>query len=331
MFAKLLFDKINAETESVLHFAQQACLRTRCNKNQCQSCLDECTTGALAINNRLISFNAEKCSACMRCVAVCPGAAFVTDLDFISILKKIQQNNQIFVLSCKKEQIFENQGFIHCLGALSLLLLAALNSLAKELILVDTTMCGSCINSHCRDKIKKSLEQLQDKVSVAGKPVQIRLISEESRLPFIDKQTAKRFFLKEAGGVIVELGKEALNKVSTKKKVLQQEKHKEPPVNSVVLQFAYDHCKDLKQREILLSFFHLVTIDAKCTLCPLCSGMCPTGALKRVRDDGEKQLVFRSGDCSGCGLCQDFCKKKAILVKSGFRGDPTVFLKIEKK
>jgi len=51
--------------------------------------------------------------------------------------------------------------------------------------------------------------------------------------------------------------------------------------------------------------------------------------LKRKKEIDRKILTFTSGDCSGCGLCVDFCGKDALILKSGFSGDPRIALQIK--
>lgn len=48
----------------------------------------------------------------------------------------------------------------------------------------------------------------------------------------------------------------------------------------------------------------------KCTLCAVCVGLCPTGAL--FLPDSPSQLAFREEDCMQCGLCLNGCPEKAI-------------------
>jgi formate hydrogenlyase subunit 6/NADH:ubiquinone oxidoreductase subunit I len=58
----------------------------------------------------------------------------------------------------------------------------------------------------------------------------------------------------------------------------------------------------------------LILTDS-CTFCPRCTGMCPTGAIKLVRqENNSKQLSFAGGRCTGCGLCAAFCKVQAITI-----------------
>jgi ferredoxin len=59
-------------------------------------------------------------------------------------------------------------------------------------------------------------------------------------------------------------------------------------------------------------------ISQTCTICPRCTGICPTGAISRRRreTDSQHHLVFAPERCTGCGLCVAFCEKHAIRLFS---------------
>jgi len=320
MLARQLFEKIKSKAETPIRFKQRSCLRSRFNKNDCRACLNECQAGALELDGRTLSFDAEKCTGCMRCEAVCPNDAFTADLDMLQFFKDVQ-SQKLTVLSCRKKEQFVSYQKIHCIGALSDPLLAAMNSLAKGEIFLDTTQCVSCANGHCLEKIKRSLDTLRTQNITPDKTLSIKLVPDEASFPEVDNKTSRRFFLKGTGRAIADFGIETCGKALQSNDTKKQDPTKGPVKNSVFLQFAFDNTADEEERKTLKSFFYTVQTDEKCNLCPICSGMCPTGALKRVNENGEKHLVFKSSDCSGCGLCRDFCKKQALSISQGFTGD----------
>lgn len=320
MLTSQLFEKIKSEAKTALRFEQRSCLRSRFNKNDCRVCLNECQAGALELDYRTLSFDSEKCTGCMRCEAVCPNDAFSADLDMLKLLKNIQALKMV-VLSCRKKEQSAPHQRIYCIGAFSDSLLAAMNSLGNGKIFLDTTECKSCINGHCLEKIKLSLDRLRVKKSTSDKTLRIILVPDETPFPEVDSKISRRFFLKGTGRAITEFGIETISKTIQNNDTQKQGSTKGPTKNSVMLQFAFDKTADEEEKENLKSFFYNVQADEKCNLCPVCSGMCPTGALKRISDGGEKHLVFKSSDCSGCGLCRDFCKKQALSINRGFVGN----------
>ncbi len=320
MIISQLFEKIKKGAETAVVYEQKSCLRARFNKNECRSCLNECQAGAIELNGRAISYDAEKCTGCMRCMAVCPNDAFTADMDMLQLLKNIQTQNLV-VLSCRNKEQFVPHERINCIGALSEPLLASMNSLAKGKIFLDVTQCNSCSNAHSLESIKNSLRTLRANETEAEGTFKVKLVPDEDQFPEVDAKQSRRFFLKGTGRAIADFGMETCSKAIQNNNTEKEESRKGPVKNSLFLQFAMDNTSDAEERKNLEPFFYTIQAEELCNLCPVCSGMCPTGALKRVTENGKKHLVFKSSDCSGCGLCQDFCKKQALSVSRGFTGN----------
>lgn len=63
----------------------------------------------------------------------------------------------------------------------------------------------------------------------------------------------------------------------------------------------------------------VVSIDpAGCSLCGVCVGACPTGALAAERDGaGSLRLSLDSRRCSSCGACVDICPERVMTLHRG--------------
>ena len=58
-----------------------------------------------------------------------------------------------------------------------------------------------------------------------------------------------------------------------------------------------------------------VSIDAeKCSSCRMCAVFCPTGAIKKIDEDGVFGVVHRPSACMQCRLCERICPEQAITV-----------------
>ncbi len=75
--------------------------------------------------------------------------------------------------------------------------------------------------------------------------------------------------------------------------------------------------------QLVSHFSHDLIVNKNCTLCPLCKGICPTGAITMKRSEQGKELYFTYLDCNGCGLCVEFCKKDALILKQFIVAPPT--------
>jgi len=97
----------------------------------------------------------------------------------------------------------------------------------------------------------------------------------------------------------------------------QQHAHKHQPARLVQLRQAITGTGEQSTQQALLRLFFTLTASDECNFCGACAGMCPTGALKNIREDEVKQLKFDWGKCSGCRLCLEFCRKKALVLTDG--------------
>lgn len=102
--------------------------------------------------------------------------------------------------------------------------------------------------------------------------------------------------------------------------VLNGEAH---PFYSNLAQRTWEHvAQDMAQVRAWLSTIEpaedwghwTVTVGSRCTLCGLCTRLCPKGAL-RLTQDGEMYLLFDPTLCNGCAACQQWCPEGVATVK----------------
>jgi NAD-dependent dihydropyrimidine dehydrogenase PreA subunit len=262
----------------------------------------------------------------MRCASVCPNDAFDAGVDLTHLLEILGNSSQV-VLTCRDSSHFQQKLLIPCIGFLSEPLLAAMNSVALENFYVDVTHCHDCNNNHCLSPFYKKLDNLIDR-NKNNRLIPLKNSSEINAVLSVDGGETRRSYLRFAKRSIIDLGKEALCVGQTNTISSQKHADKGPVLASLLLHYAYKNSPE-DAKEVLLSYFYTVKVTGNCNLCPGCQGMCPTGALKRTADgEGEKQLMFISSACSGCELCQNFCKRNAIEVTRGIAGDPGEPLRI---
>lgn len=267
-------------------------------------------------------FDAEKCTNCMQCAAVCANDTFTHSIDFLSFLKTLAEKETI-LFTCQRGTDSNNQITIPCVGLFSEPLLAAMNYVAKGSCFIDIRHCPECANGHC---LKRLHAKMQNLIHKNKRKALIRLkylFNKQPGLPS-DQKGERRAFLRLVRKTFADLGKESLKVQEASSRETQDTQGKDQMRTSAALQYALSLSTDekIEERGVILSYFFTLNINEECNCCPLCTGMCPSGALKRKNEDDTKQLIFTSAKCSGCGLCVNFCRKNALTLKSGFSGDP---------
>jgi ferredoxin len=325
MFAGLLFDRIARQAHPAVGFYPHRCLRSRLSSNECELCLALCAPKAITLDDGKIVFRQELCTGCMACVSGCPNDALGCDFDFAALLQALRATTgeEQVVLSCAAKLPHAGQITLPCLGLLTEPILAALNSIAPAGFFLDTLQCQACRNGHILELLHAGVRGLEEKTGRAG--LKLHYLTGENYRPAPAGQP-RRSFLRLAGSSIFAFGRDAAAGFTSPGR---QEKPDQKPDQKLTKEatmlphllhraFALLPEEDGPEKELLLAYFYTLKTNADCNLCPSCTGMCPTGALKR-RSNAEdlKQLTFISARCSGCNLCVLFCRKKALTLDRG--------------
>lgn len=328
MIAELLLNVIDRQAGSVVTFRPERCLRSRLRSNACDICLNLCRRKALALGGRGIVFDEKHCTGCMICVAECPNDAFFTETDIDGIFPLIQEKSRRvpLTIACKRSSPLQSDLNIPCIGLLSEPILAGINCAAAVEIYCNVQSCGKCENGHALDLLHERVQSIADKCGrTVGRKVHCLSVD-----PGFEKhpRRQRRAFLSIAKNSMRDIGRVAssVHDSSIKLAEKQATPGKKEVHFSRFLQLALARLPADKRQErrLLKSYFYTVKANDDCDLCPFCTGMCPTGALKRKTVDDLKQLYFTSTKCSGCGLCVEFCDKKALTLLPGAEGDPAI-------
>jgi ferredoxin len=328
MLTQPLIETLLTESPRQIQFEGRCCLRARFNKNECSACVDQCSSNALVLTGRTIVFNPEKCTSCMHCVAVCPNDAFSHTIDTVSFLQRLAEKNAV-IFSCKKGISNPDHVLIPCVGFFSEPLLAAMNSITKDDCCIDISRCAECVNGHCEEILHENIQNLNTKMGGNGK-IRLKFLSEKQLGLPSDEKTERRSFLRLVRNKIADMGRDAVTFQLSDSAETKKSHSKNQTRNTAILHYVLTIVPDERvyEKEVLLSYFFSVSANEQCDCCPSCTGMCPTGALKRKKEKDKKHLTFTSINCSGCGLCVQFCRKNALTMKSGFSGDPYIVASI---
>lgn len=327
MFAELLLNSLNREAGPAVGYTAKQCLRSRFNKNTCQVCLTQCRGEALALHGRTVVFDADRCTGCMTCVAGCPNDAFSTEFAHDALLHSLTNRDRRYPLtiSCRSGAAARGKLYIPCFGLLSEPVLASLNCVAEGAVYLDITRCRDCDNGHVLDTLEENIQSIGRKYSGAeGLKIRCREPAAGVR---IAPSTQRRQLLGLAGKSIREFGKDAAASFFTsgtgngeaRGPSEKESRHAQRFLLQALamLPDGADH-----ERALLYSYFYTLEATDDCDLCPLCTGMCPTGALTRRTRGEARRLCFTSALCSGCGLCAAFCRKDALNILPGIDADP---------
>ncbi len=331
MSTQPLLDTLLAGMSGQVDFDIRRCLRSRFNQNGCHRCLDVCRTKGLVLEGRHIVFTGAECTGCMQCVAVCPNDAFVQTIDCSRIIEGMAGVDDV-VLSCAKEKLYRNQVTIPCVGLFSEMFLAVMNTVVRGHGFIDISRCSGCLNHHCLESLHNNMQNLASSLQGAG-DVKLRCLDDPKHELLASVRAKRRSFLHLMGKTFTRVGRKTLIAQPFPSEGMSRLTSKGPVLYNRILSSGIEAAAEERKngREELSAYFFTVSATDQCDCCPSCTGMCPTGALKRNKDKGNARLMFTSGHCSGCGLCVGFCQKSALILQTGYSEDPQIPVVIAEK
>ena len=324
MLAGLLFNNIEQRLLPAVSFDARRCLRSRLGSSTCAQCLSLCMNKALTLQNGKIVFQAEHCTECMTCISACPNDALICGFGLPALLRVLRDSGddgEPLVLSCGKNPCHHTNRFtIPCIGLFSEPVLAAMNVAARREFYLDIHGCADCDNGHVLGLLQTRMLGILSKNGSSAE-LKLRYLTEKN-IGMASYRQQRRSFLGMVKSNLAGLGETATPVVRTTNNINHD---KSAAAVSLLLQQALAMLpeNDTMARKLLLSYQYTLTANDRCDLCPRCTGMCPTGALKRLSNNaGGKKLYFTSAKCSGCGICLAFCNKKALTLQPGAQYPP---------
>ncbi len=292
------------------------CLRMRFNRSECLRCAEACPQGAIKLEGG-ISIDQTACTGCLRCSAVCPtGAWEVRGCDFNCVVSALGKSTHP-VLGCSGFPNSKAHAQVPCLGMLSPEHLIFMGFFLNRPLQLNLTYCEWCENREIVFALREAVGALRDVYGIES--VEVVPVENADALDYRDTVLDRRGFFSAL-------------KENTRKSVVEIAGNFASPTEAVSYsQKSLSAKRELFNRAYLsagesgkamfLSMFYEGSVCADCNICATCVGVCPRGALK-VQREGNK-LLFLSSHCSGCGLCRESCKTKALHIRRGFQGtDP---------
>ncbi|MGE5591603.1 MAG: 4Fe-4S binding protein [Bacillota bacterium] len=321
------------------------CPRSRSNRSACSICVEVCPAGAITLDQTI---DVSQCPACGLCATRCPAGVFEvqrpSDGSLVTAVRERARESPVVVLGCEK---YRDRGPSHtlgvnCLGQVSAeLLVAFVAAGARRIILLqDPETCASCGYSALQESVEAAVRRATDFLAAAGLDSRDVVIaarwedpsSKRARgawLPWrrgdrarpaeaadVDRSRRELFAAawketKQAPKAFLDtlLGREAEAPAAGSKVPGQTGL---PPRRELLLKALAELAREHEGVLGAPVFQQRLSLQNGCTLCGVCSRLCPTGALTQVQAEDQLHLQVRADHCTGCGLCLDVCPEKAL-------------------
>ena len=304
-----------AGTTPVAEIVAGRCLRRRLSSFDCTRCLDSCAANALSLQNGKIHIDNTRCTGCGRCTAVCPAEALIfAGFDLCRMLDECDSFAD-YVFNCpRQKQTFPRELPLHCIGVMSNEALLTIALKGNGPVYFNLLACPDCPQFQGVAAFVETVERVQ-KMIAPFLGTTLRVICEASQLPAVLPRD-RRSFLRGLGSNVVSLvqSRYATKPFRAEKEPIKANSRRLPEKTALLEKVIM--AQDSAVSSVLLAqCTPTLSLTNSCTLCPRCTGMCPTGAIKLVRqEDNSKKISFAGGRCAGCGLCAAFCKVQAITI-----------------
>ena len=287
---------------NLLSFAGTKCLRNDYAHHDCTFCIDICPEGALLIERGKYTIKSDLCTSCAVCLGSCPTEALT--------LESFDPNSFVLALSSKEEKTVSCKKDAACLGSFDLHHYMTMALKNEYSVTCDLSHCSTCTMSKAQeihDEIVGRIELANGYLAELGLK-QALLINHEA-----SQTRASRFSMfKKAHSTVTEVGQSGATELFAAQK-------SPIPLKMVMLKNALrEHMRDIKTSTVrpnMIFTYQDIDFD-QCTNCQECTMFCPTKALYHT--DDKQSILFKGGDCIGCGICHEVCKPNAITNRSEF-------------
>ena len=314
-----LADKLTAQLQnnaaSTLAFISRRCLRTRFHGSSCDRCAKECRVEAISFAPGNIAIDPQRCVGCLACTAVCPAEALMSNDPRLAAAPERAAGRQRLFFCCENGIRSGEEIVLPCLGALSLEELAAHAATAE--IILFLAPCRNCRSAAVAEILGRRVADLAARLEDAGLSAAIRLQLTEAAAGDQASSASRRAFFRAFGHLSFHAAVETMTALREETGPKEAQGHRHLPGRLALLQRAGSVANDPARRAALFRLFFTLSANDACNFCGGCAGMCPSGALRNIREEGGKNLAFDWAKCSGCGLCLEFCRKKALTLVAG--------------
>ncbi len=281
----------------------------------CRSCILVCPDKAIFPEAEGIRIENHLCSGCSICNSACPSEAihftWMLPGNLSSEIRKKKTE-----ISCKKVSD-PDSAKVPCLGALTLNLLAGL-CLEFGTITLNVSQCPSCrFGQYCLSQITGLLYRINKFNNILNIPdtaLYLKLNQKVNSLKLKQFTSRKQIFSAISSQVSGKLKMSAANIIYTQSDVIPEEVQFPDRAFFISIFSGYKSLTNClkKQKNDPVELAPLRKTDKTCTLCTICSDLCPSGALSRNTTEEKNQLFFNWTKCLNCKVCINVCPSGSI-------------------
>ena len=289
-------------------------LRRRLNRSECAECLNVCPSEALSLIDNQVCHDLRECTSCMMCTALCPNDAFVVNGYHLETRIQTLAPREDLLVSCSRQtQIHPDELVVPCVGALSMAHLLALCLKPAGKIVFNVSACDSCENKAAADHLESQVTFLKENHPDIISAELITLKTATEPISALVSQNRRSFLMGMKNSFVSAV--ESQLPTFQHNPTDNESRNRRVPIKVKLVKNLLKQL-DQKKKDFVSSLcLYEIRVTDKCSVCPLCKGICPTGAIKIEKIEKEKTLVIDNTLCSGCGLCVTFCKNDALRLQ----------------
>lgn len=312
-----------------LALLRAACLRLHSRHASCEACATACPAGVLRVQSQSLTLD-EGCSGCGRCQAACPMGALSAS-GFDTLRHRPAARYRAVTIDCARVPDGAPAAAllrVPCLGGISLGTLLELTAADKPAAvqLLDRGWCAGCANGGSRNPAADLVERAAMYLAEAGLPPPYQ--------PQIVARPLAPELAQPVGGAAAGTRRRRRAFLHLAARSAAAVAHRRPVATIPERQAAPSVHASRERRRILAALervavrhggqesrrlFHAIVVNDLCSGHRVCAAACPTGALRRYRDDaaGMVGLAHDARDCVGCGHCEAICPEGALRLERG--------------